>query len=63
MQKRIGVLILGLMLSVLLLYSLAHGDVVNSLQVSFIDVGQGDSIWLHASDHTDILIDGSGTVV
>lgn len=29
-----------------------------NLQVSFIDVRQGDSAWLHASDGTDILIDG-----
>jgi competence protein ComEC len=42
----------------LLLGSLARGDGVDSLQVSFIDVGQGDSIWVHASDGTDVLIDG-----
>ncbi len=34
----------------------AQGD--DSLRVSYIDVGQGDSILLHASDGTDVLIDG-----
>ena len=29
-----------------------------TLTVSFIDVGQGDSIWIHDSDNFDILIDG-----
>ena len=29
-----------------------------NLTVSFIDVGQGDSIWIHDSDNFDILIDG-----
>lgn len=28
------------------------------LQVSFVDVGQGDSVYLHVSDGTDVLIDG-----
>jgi competence protein ComEC len=58
MRKKITILILALTLSVLLLNSLAHSDLENVLEVSFIDVGQGDSIWLHASDDTDILIDG-----
>jgi competence protein ComEC len=30
----------------------------NNLQVDYIDVGQGDAIYLHSSDGTDILIDG-----
>jgi len=47
-----------LVLSLLLLSSLAHGQRSDFLQVAFIDVGQGDSIWLHGSDGTDILIDG-----
>ena len=49
-----------LILPILLLTSLAFGQASssNTLQVSYIDVGQGDSIWLHASDGTDILIDG-----
>ena len=34
------------------------GSASNTLRVAYIDVGQGDSIWLHASDGTDILIDG-----
>jgi len=44
--------------SVLLLGSLAHGQTNDTLQVDYIDVGQGDSILLRASDGTDILIDG-----
>jgi beta-lactamase superfamily II metal-dependent hydrolase len=46
------------MLLLLLLSSLAYGGTDNTLTVDFIDVGQGDSIYLHASDGTDILIDG-----
>ncbi|NLE99848.1 MAG: MBL fold metallo-hydrolase [Anaerolineales bacterium] len=37
--------------------STAHAG-LNRLTVSYIDVGQGDSIWLRASDGTDILVDG-----
>ena len=44
-SKVIAILALALLLSLLLLNSLAHGQL-------------GDSIWLHASDGTDILIDG-----
>lgn len=58
MRKTVGILGLALTASLLLLTSLAHGQLTNTLQVSFIDVGQGDSIWLHGSDDTDILIDG-----
>ena len=47
-SKVIVILALALVLSLLLLTSLAHGQLSNSLQVSYIDVGQGDSIWLHA---------------
>jgi competence protein ComEC len=32
-----------------------------TLTVSYIDVGQGDSIWIHDSDNFDILIDGGET--
>jgi beta-lactamase superfamily II metal-dependent hydrolase len=45
-------------LSMLFLSPLAYGQLSDSLQVAYIDVGQGDSIWLHASDGTDILIEG-----
>lgn len=42
----------------MLLTSSAYGQGSSFLRVSYINVGQGDSIWLHASDQTDILIDG-----
>ena len=42
----------------MLLIPSAYGKGSNFLRVSYINVGQGDSIWLHASDQTDILIDG-----
>jgi len=58
MRRRVGVAILTLTLSLLLLTSLALGDLPGELRVSFIDVGQSDSILLHASDNTDIVIDG-----
>ena len=45
-------------LILVLLISSAYGQLQDLLEVSFIDVGQGDSILLHASDDTDILIDG-----
>lgn len=47
-----------LVVTFLLLGLLAYGQTGNSLQVDYIDVGQGDSILLQASDGTDILIDG-----
>ncbi|MDA8187305.1 MAG: ComEC/Rec2 family competence protein [Dehalococcoidales bacterium] len=47
-----------LILSLILVISVGYGQGAGSLQVSYIDVGQGDSIWLHASDGTDVLIDG-----
>ncbi|MFW6116304.1 MAG: hypothetical protein ACOC6F_01125 [bacterium] len=55
MRKRIGILVLTLTLSLLLLNSFSHGQLTNHLRVSFIDVGQGCSAWLRASDGTDIL--------
>lgn len=45
-------------LLVLFLSPLVYGQLQDSLKVSYIDVGQGDSILLHASDDTDILVDG-----
>jgi hypothetical protein len=58
MRRRVSILILSLTLSLLLFTPLAYGGPSDVLQVSFIDGGQGDSIWLHASDNMDILIDG-----
>jgi len=60
-SARIGLAVLSLLLIIiplLLVTSLARGQSGGSLCVAFIDVGQGDSIWLHASDGTDVLIDG-----
>jgi len=57
-SKILVTLTLTLVLSLLLFGSLAHGQLSDFLQAAFIDVGQGDSVWLHASDGTDILIDG-----
>lgn len=51
-----------LTLLTLLLSQLAYGRIQDSLRVSYINVGQGDSILLHASDDTDILIDGGPPV-
>ncbi len=50
--------VLLLLTTALFLSSLAYGQGGGSLEVSYIDVGQGDSIWLHASDGSDALIDG-----
>jgi competence protein ComEC len=52
------VLVVSLVLTLLLFVLLAYGQAGNTLQVDYIDVGQGDSILLQASDGTDILIDG-----
>jgi competence protein ComEC len=57
-NKVLAIIALVLGLSLLLFGSLAYGQLSDFLQVSYIDVGQGDSILLHASDDTDILIDG-----
>lgn len=47
-----------LILPILLASSMIYGLGGDTLRVSYIDVGQGDAIWIHASDGTDILIDG-----
>ena len=57
-SKILVTLTLTLVLSLLLFSSLAHGQLSNFLEVAYINAGQGDSIWLHGSDGTDILIDG-----
>jgi hypothetical protein len=44
--------------SLLLFISFAYGHTDGTLQVDYIDVGQGDSIYLHDTDGIDILIDG-----
>jgi competence protein ComEC len=58
-DKALAVVPLTLVLVVLLLISLSHGQPQGSLRVSYIDVGQGDGILLHGSDDTDVLI-GAG---
>ncbi len=51
-------IVLVAVLFVLLASSQAHGKLQDFFRVSYIDVGQGDSILLHTSDDVDILIDG-----
>ena len=57
MRNRLVVLTLILTLSVLLLTSFAYAQLSGTLEVSLIDVGQGDSILLSASDGTNVLVD------
>jgi competence protein ComEC len=57
-NRTLVIIPLVLVASALLLISLSHGQPQDSLRVSYIDVGQGDSILLHASDDTDVLIGG-----
>jgi len=47
-----------LTLAMLFIPPVLYGTGSDYLRVAFINVGQGDSAWLHASDQTDILIDG-----
>ena len=56
--RAVVVFALLLTLSILLLGSITYGQSSDTLTVDYIDVGQGDSVYLHASDGTDILIDG-----
>ena len=49
-SKALVTVALILILSMLFFSSLAHGQLSDSLQVAYIDVGQGDSIWLHEDD-------------
>ncbi len=60
MRKRIIPLAIAatLIALVMLFIPPAYGNGGDSLRVSYINVGQGDSIWLHASDQTNTLIDG-----
>jgi competence protein ComEC len=53
-----GVAILGLIL--LLLHPFNPTVVPNHLQVTFLDVRQGDSIFLQFPDSSNMLIDGGG---
>ena len=60
--------VLGIVLSVLLLgtETQAGGSNAQSLTqglatVTFLDVGQGDSIWLHTPDGLNYLVDGGTT--
>jgi len=57
MSNRTLVPALVLMLSVLLLTSFTHAQLSGTLLVSFIDLGQGDSILLNVSDGTHVLVD------
>ena len=62
MNKSRIILVLGFF-SVYLSISVSFGYATptQTLQVSFIDVGQGDSALIHGSDGFDILIDGGKT--
>ncbi len=51
-------LLLSVGLALVAAPSTGRGEDRTRLAVAFIDVGQGDSAWLHVSDGTDILIDG-----
>lgn len=67
MSRRTLVLALVLTLSVLLLTSFTYAQLSNTLQVSFIDVRQGDSILMSTSGDTHVLVDagqpGAGPTV
>ena len=54
---RVSLLTVAVIFLLLLLNSFAHGQLDNTLHVSFIDVGQGDSILLSTSDDTNVLVD------
>jgi len=41
--------------------AVAHAGGDDSLRAVFINVGQGDSAWLHLPDGTNILVDGGGS--
>jgi len=57
MRRTLVVLVISVILMLLALVS-SVGSPGTTLRVSYIDVGQGDSVWLRAWDGTDILIDG-----
>ncbi len=64
LRRGIAIFVCSALIAICFLYSIpARGSspsstVTTTLTVSFIDVGQGDSIWIHDSDNFDILIDG-----
>lgn len=55
-------LVLLLSILLLILATIASASADPPLTISFIDVGQGDSILIHGDDNIDILIDGDGGV-
>lgn len=57
MGKRTIVLTPALTLSILLLTSFTYAQLNGTLQVSFIDVRQGDSILMSTSGDTYVLVD------
>ncbi len=52
----------GTLLVVLLAFSFMPNLLHNAGTVSVLDVGQGDSIWIHTPGNKNILIDGGGTL-
>ncbi|MFW6116690.1 MAG: MBL fold metallo-hydrolase, partial [bacterium] len=61
MKLRTGFLLLAVTLLLLIAAPFAHGQLNNSLRISFIDVGQGDSALLSTSDDTHVLVDAGRT--
>lgn len=56
-KSRLPVIVVLVLISLLFIQRAAKAEPGN-LIVHFIDVGQGDAIWLHLPDGADILVDG-----
>jgi competence protein ComEC len=61
-SRHFSSLVLVIILLVVLISGIIPVDAAaTALTVAYIDVGQGDSIWIHDSNNFDILIDGGDT--
>lgn len=61
-KKKVIALLAGLVVSLSLVFSLEAGNHFKSMDVVFVDVGQGDCIHFRVGRNGDYLVDGGGSI-